>query len=125
MGSCSGVDDLVAPLVAYYSCFHSPSNSYFGEDVQDGENVNFDNVSKWVASKLKSIVACIGVAFSGYQHEMIHLLSRIENSNVTPKSSVQRTPPSTRRQRELRRLEFGANYDRPCTSSSGMTVPYV
>jgi len=123
MGSCSGVYDLVAILAVDYSCFHSPSNSYSVEDVWDGKNVNSENVSKWMASKLKSIAACIGVAFSGYEHEMIHLLSRIANSNVTPKPSAQRTPPSTRRQRELRRLEFGVNYDRSCTSSS--RIPYV
>jgi len=117
MDSCSGVDDSVAPLAVDYSYSHGPSNSYSVEDVWDGENVNSDNVSKWVASKLKSIVACIGVAFSGYEHEVIHLLSRIESSNVTPKPTVQR-------QRELWRLEFGVDYDRSCTSTSGLMVPY-
>lgn len=125
MDSCTGVDDLVAPLAVDYSSFHGPNRSYSVEDVWDGENVNSDNVSKWVASKLKSIAACIGVAFSGYEHEVIHLLSRIENSSVIPKPTVQRTPPSTRRQRELKRLEFGVNYERPCTSTSGLMVPYV
>jgi len=125
MGSCSRIDDLVAPLAVDYSCFQGPSNCYSVEDVWDGMNVNSDKVSKWVASKLKSIAACIGVSFSGYEHKVIHLLSRIENSNVTPKPAVQRTPPSSRRQRELRRLEFGVNYDRPCTSTSGSMVPYV
>ena len=41
------------------------------EDVWDDMNVNSNKVSKWVASKLKSIAACIGVAFSGYEHEVI------------------------------------------------------
>jgi len=125
MGSCSRVDDLVEPLVVDYSCFQGPSNSYSVEDVWDGMNVNSDKVSKWVASKLKSIADCIGVALSSYEHEVIHLLSRIESSNVTPKPPMQRTPPSSRRQRELRRLEFGVNYDRSCTSTSGLMVPYV
>ena len=125
MGSCSRVADSVEPLVVDYSCFQDPSNSYSVEDVWDGTNVNSDKVSKWVASKLKSIAACIGVAFSGYEHEVIHLLSRIESRNVTPKPAVQRTPPSSRRQRELRRLQFGVNYDRSCTSTSGLMVPYV
>jgi len=62
------------------------------------------------------------VAFFGYETEDIQLLSRIEKSNAPSKSSVQRTPPSSRRHRELRRLDFGINYDRPNTSSSGMTV---
>jgi len=82
-------------------------------------------VSKWVASKLKSIAATIGVAFSGYESEVTHLLSRIEKNSAVPKQSVQRTPSSIRRQRELRRLECGVNYDRASASSSGMLVPYV
>jgi len=125
MGSCSGVDDSVASLAVDYSYFQGPSNSYSVEDVWDGMNVNSDKVSKWVASKLKSIAARIGVAFSVYDHEVIHLLSRIESSNVTPKPAVPRTPPSSRRQRILRKLEFGVNYDRQCTSTSGLMVPYV
>ena len=75
--------------------------------------------------KLKNIAAYIGVVFFGYEHEVINLLLRIERSNVTPKPNVQRTPPSTRRQRELQRLVFGVNYDSPCTSTSGLMVPYV
>jgi len=85
-------------------------------------------VSKWVASKLKSIAATIGVAFSGYESEVTQLLSRIERSSVgcgVPKQSVQRTPPAVKRQRELRRLEFGVNYDRATASFSGMLVPCV
>ena len=58
MDSCSRVDDSVAPPVVDYSCFHDSSSFYSVEDVWDGENVNSDNVSKWVASKLKSIAAC-------------------------------------------------------------------
>jgi len=81
-----------------------------------------ENVSKWVASKLKSIARCIGVAFSVYEMETIHVLSRIEKSIVPAKLSVQRSPPSSRRYRELRKLEFGVNYDRPITSSSGLKV---
>jgi len=125
VGSCSGVNDSVAPIAVDYSCFHDLSNSYSVEDVLDGDNVNSDNVSNWVASKLKSIAACIGVAFSGYEHGVIHLLSRIEISNVTPKPSVQTTLPYTKRQRELRRHEFGVNYNSPCTSTSGLMVPHV
>jgi len=55
------------------------------------------------------------------------LLSRIEKNSVgcgVPKQSVQRTPSAVRRQRELRRLEFGVNYDRANASSSWMLVPY-
>jgi len=81
-----------------------------------------DIVCKWVASKLKTIVGCIGVAFSGYERETIQLLSRIEKSIVPAKTSVQRSLPSSRRRRELHRLEFGINYDRPTTSSSGLKV---
>ena len=78
-----------------------------------------------MASKLKSIAATIGVAFSGYASEVIHLLSKIEKNSVVPKQSVQRTPSAIRRQRELRRLEFGVNYDRVSASSSGMLVLYI
>jgi len=82
-------------------------------------------VSKWVASKLKSIAATIDVAFSGYESKVTHSLSRIEKTNVVPKQSMQRTPSAIRRQRELRRLKFGVNYDRASASSSGMLVPHA
>ena len=54
------------------------------------------NVSKWVASKVKSVAACIGVAFSGYENEVIQILSRIEKNNSLPKQSVLRAPSATR-----------------------------
>jgi len=81
--------------------------------------MNQELVSKWVASKLKSIAGCIGVAFSRYELEVIQLLSRIKKNITSSKPSVQRTSPTSRRYRELRRLEFGVNYDRPINSSSG------
>ena len=81
MDNSSRVDDLVAPLAIDFSCFCRPDDSYL---VEDGDNANSENVSTQVASKLKSIVAYIKLAFSGYEHEVIHVLSRIENSNVTP-----------------------------------------
>jgi len=87
--------------------------------------VNSEKVSKWVASKLKGIASCIGVAVLGYETEVIQLLSRIERNNRLPKQNVVRMPPATRRQRELRRLEFGVNYDRANASTSVMLVPYV
>ena len=99
LGNHSRADDLVEPLVVDFSCFHSSNNSCSVKDVWDGENILSDNVSQWVASKLKSTVGCIRVAFSGYEYEVIQLPSRIEKSNVMPKPSVQRTPPSTRRRR--------------------------
>jgi len=46
LGSCSGVDDSVAPLAVDYSCFQGPTNSYSVEDVWDGMDVNSDKVSK-------------------------------------------------------------------------------
>ena len=85
-------------------------------------------MSKWVASKLKSIAATVGVAFSGYENEVIQLLSRIEKSGFgggVLKQSMHRSPPANRRQRELKRLEFGVNYDRINASSSGMMGSYV
>ena len=42
-------------------------DSFFVEDIWDGENVDYGMVSKWVASKLKSIAATIGMAISGYE----------------------------------------------------------
>ena len=74
--SLGNIEDLVEPLAIVYSCYDSPSNSYSAEDVKDGENISPENVSKWVASKRKSIAGCIGVAFSGYELEIIQLLSR-------------------------------------------------
>jgi len=106
----------------------SPNESFSVEDIWEGENVNSRMVSKWVASKLKSIAATIGVAFSGYESEVIHLLSRIEKNSSgcgMPKQSVHRSPPAIRRQRELKRLEFGVNYDRLNASSNGMLGSYV
>ena len=70
-----------------FSCLHNNSGSFSVEEIWDGQNLNQELVSKWVASKLKSIVGCIGVAFSGYELEVIQLLSRIEKS-ITP-SKVQ------------------------------------
>ena len=95
------------------------------EEVWDDENLNSELVSKWVTSKLKNITGCIGVAFSGYEMEIIQLLSRIEKSLVPDKATVQRSLPSSRRLRELRRLESGVNYDRLITSSSGLKVLMV
>ena len=76
----------------------------------DGENVNSEKVSKWVASKLKGIASCVKVAFSECENEVIQLLSRIGGKNsISPKVSVVRTPLATRRQRDLR---SGVNCDR-------------
>ena len=121
----TNVEDVETPLAIDFPFLQSSNDSFSEEDIWDGENVNFGNVSKWVASKLKSIVATIGVAFSGYESEVTHLLSRFEKNSIVPKQSVQRTPSAIRRQTELRRLEFGVNYDRVSASSSGMLVSYV
>ena len=115
-------EELSEPLAVDFSFFRGNSNAYSVEEEWDGENLNSEYVSKWVASKLKSIAGCIGVALTGYEGETIQLLSRIEKSIVPVKSSVQRSPPSSRRLRELRRLEFGVNYDRSISSSSGLKV---
>jgi len=107
---------------------HSQNESFSVDDIWDGESVNSGLVSKWVASKLKSIAATVGVAFSGYENEVIQLLSKIEKSSFgggVVKQSTYRPPPANRRQRELKRLEFGVNYDWNNASSSGMMDPYV
>ena len=116
---------MVAPLAVDFSFLQNSDESFSVEDVWDGQNVNSEKVSKWVASKLKGIASCIGVAVSGYETKVIQLLSRIERNNSLPKQNVVRTPLATRRQRELRRLEFGVNYDRAGASTSGTLVPYV
>uniref|UniRef100_A0A7C8ZC57 Uncharacterized protein n=1 Tax=Opuntia streptacantha TaxID=393608 RepID=A0A7C8ZC57_OPUST len=113
---------MIEPLAVDYSFFQRPNKAFTVEEVWDGENLNSELVSKWVASKLKSIAVCIGVAFSGYEMETIQLLSRIEKSSVPVKTTMQRSPPSSRRLRELRRLEFGVNYNRSSSSSSGSEV---
>jgi len=112
----------VEPLAVDFSFFQKPCTNYSVEEVWDGENLNSEIVSKWVASKLKSIAGCIGVAFTGHEMETIQLLSRIERSLVPALNSVQSSPSSSRRSRELRRLEFGVNYDRSATSTSGWKV---
>jgi len=57
-------------LVVDFSFLQSAQDLFSVEDIWDGENVNSGRVSKWVASKLKSIAATIGVAFSGYENEV-------------------------------------------------------
>jgi len=119
---CSRVADLLEPLAVDFSCLQNNSGSLSEEDVWDGRNLNKELVFKWVASKLKSIAGCLRVAFSGYELEVIQLLSRIEKSFTPSKPVVQRTPPTSKRYRELRRLEFEVNYDRPSNSSCGMKM---
>jgi len=106
----------IEPLAVDFSFFRRPCTDYSVEEVWDGENLNTEIVSKWVSSKLKVIAGCIGVAFSGHEMETIHLLSRIERTLALAKTSAQRSPSSSIRSRELRRLEFGVNYDRSSTS---------
>ena len=111
-----------------FSFLQSAQDSFSVEDIWDGEIVDSEMASKWVASKLRSIAATIGVEISGYESAVTQLLSRIEKNSGgcgVSKQSVHRTPPAVRRQRELKRLEFGVNYDRTNASSSGMLVPYV
>ena len=64
-----------------FSFMQSPNELFFVDNTWDGESVNSGMVSKWVAFKLKSIAATIGVAFSGYESEVIQLLSRIEKNS--------------------------------------------
>ena len=112
------------PLAVDFSFFQRPCTDFSVEEVWDGKNLNTEIVSKWVASKLKVIAGCIGVAFSGHEMETIQLLSRIERSLAPVETSAVRSSSSSRRSRELRRLEFGVNYDRSTTSSSGRKVSY-
>jgi len=91
----------------------SLGDSFSIDHIWDDETANSENVSKWVASKLRSAAACIGVNFSCYENEVMNLLSRIEKNSVIPKTNVQRTPLAIRRRRELRRLESDVNYDTP------------
>ena len=65
-----------------------------------------------MVAKFKGVAACLGVAFSGHENEVINLLFRIKKNAVTLKLSFLRKPPAVRRQRELERLEFCVNYDR-------------
>ena len=71
VGPPSGSEDLVAPFAVDLSFLQNSNESFSVEDVWDGQNVNYKKVSKWVASKLKGIASCIGVAFSGYETEVI------------------------------------------------------
>lgn len=71
------------------------------------------NVSNWVAFKVRSIALWIGVAISGHEKEVAHLL-RIEKKNCTAKQASQRNL-AIRKQRELRRLEFGVTYGKGST----------
>lgn len=124
-GPQSGSEHFEAPLAVDFSFIQNSNVNFSAADVWDGHCVNSDKVSKWVDSKIQGIASCIGVAVSGYETEVIQLLSRIERNNRVSKQSAVRTPLTTRKQRELRRLEFGVNYDRDSASSSGPLVPYV
>ena len=48
-------------------------DSFSAEEIWDSENVDSRRVTKWVASKLKSIAATIGVAFAGYESYFLEL----------------------------------------------------
>jgi len=63
----SNVENKDIPLAVDFSFLQNPSESLSVDDIWDGESVNSWMVPKWVASKLKSIAATIGVAFSGYE----------------------------------------------------------
>jgi len=52
-----------SPFAVDFSLLQNSNESFSVGDVWDGQNVNFEVVSKWVASKLKGIASCIGVAF--------------------------------------------------------------
>ena len=71
VGPSPGSEDLVAPLAVDFSFLQNSDESFSVEDVWDGQNVNSEKVSKWVASKLKGIASCIGVAVTGYETEVI------------------------------------------------------
>ena len=101
LGGQSGSEHLEAPLAVDFSFIQNSNENFSVEDVWDGHHVNSDKVSKWVASKIQGIASFIGVAVSGYETEVIQLLSRIERNNRVPKHSVVRTPLTTRKQREL------------------------
>jgi len=66
----SNDEDVVTPMAVDFSFLQSAQDLFSVEDIWDGENVDSGMVSKWVASKLKSIAATIGVAISGYESEV-------------------------------------------------------
>ena len=117
--------ELETPLAVDYSFRQSQVGSFSVEDIWEDGKVDSRKVSKRVAAKLKGVAACLGVALSGYEDEVANLLARIERNSAISKPSVLRTPPAVRRRRELKRLEFGVNYEKAGSSSSGMLVPYV
>ena len=125
MGSSSDGENLETPLAVDFSYQLSPTDSFSAEGIWEGGEGDSEKVSKWVAAKLRGVAACLGVAFSGYENEVINLLSRIEKSDVLSKPSVLRTPTAFRRHKELKRLEFGVNCERAGSSSRGSLVPYV
>jgi len=125
MGSPADIEIMETPLAVDFSYQQNPIDSFSAEGMWEGGKVDSEKVSKWVVAKLRGVAACLGVAFSGYENEVINLLSRIEKNGVLSKTSVLRTPPAVTRQRELKRLEFGVNYERASSSNSGVMVPYV
>ena len=124
-GNSSDAEFLETPLAVDFSFQQRPMDSFSAAGIWEDGKVDSMKVSKWVAAKLKGVAACLGVAFDGYEDEVANLLARIERNSVSPKPSVPRTPSAVRRQRELKRLEFGVNYEKAGSSSSGMLVPYV
>jgi len=122
LGNRSRGEVTIEPLAVDYSFFQRRNKAFTVEEVWDEENPNSELVYKRVASKLKSIAGCIELAFSRHELETIQLLLRIEKSLVPVKTTVQRTPPSSRSLKVLRRLEFGVNYDRSSSTYSGSEV---
>lgn len=89
--------NVLEPLAMDFSCLCNPSENCHVNDIWDGSNIYSENVSTWVASKMKSIAFCIGVAISGHEKEVAQLLSRIEKKNCVPKQASLRTAPAIRK----------------------------
>jgi len=84
LGNISRVEDSVESLAVDYYFFQSPNDSFSTEDVYDGENINSENVSKRVASKLKSIAPCIEVAFLGYEMGLSNYYQELKRAFFQP-----------------------------------------
>jgi len=90
MGSSVDGANLETPLAVDFSYQQSTSESFSAEGIWEGGKVDSEKVSKRVGAKLRGVAACLGVAFSGYENEVINLLSRIEKNVVLSKPSVLR-----------------------------------
>lgn len=73
------------------------------------ESGDFEVVSRWVLEKMRLVAKSAGISFREVEKEAIHLFSLLEQRRVVSSPRPKRSPASSRRGKELKRLTFGVN----------------